>query len=137
MIPAQWGADLSRAICSVTAHSRAFMGPGKAVMKTPSFSWHSYPLHTNSVARTVAQYKASAISPTSLSLAARSLYLSQQAPHDASTTHMYICSLMLQQVECAVQKGSQPFSRVCFVFHVHGALQGGTQQHQQGIHEHT
>ena len=51
---------LSRAICSVTAHSRALMGPGKAVMKTPSFSWHSYPLHTNSVARTVAQYRASA-----------------------------------------------------------------------------
>ena len=70
-------ADLSRAICRVTAHSSALMGPGKAVMKTPSFSWHSYPLHTNRVARTVAQYNASATSPTSPFLAARSLYLKQ------------------------------------------------------------
>ena len=61
------------------AHSRALMGPGKAVMNTPSFSWHSYPLHTNRVARTVAQYRAKAAAPTSPFSAAKSLYLCHHA----------------------------------------------------------
>ena len=34
-------AYLSRASCKMRAHSRAALGPAKARMKVPSFSWHS------------------------------------------------------------------------------------------------